>query len=31
MYPDLDRWQQVRREVDPGRTFSSDLARRLDL
>ena len=31
MYPDLDRWRAVRRQVDPGRTFTSDLARRLDL
>ena len=31
MYPELDRWRAVRREVDPGGTFSSDLARRLDL
>jgi len=31
MYPQLDRWLEVRRDVDPGRTFSSDLARRLDL
>ena len=31
MYPDLPRWQDVRRRVDPDRTFSSDLARRLDL
>ena len=31
MYPDLQRWQDVRRRVDPDRTFISDLARRLDL
>ena len=31
MYPELPRWQDVRRRVDPHRTFTSDLSRRLDL
>ena len=31
MYPELDRWQAVRRRVDPDCTFTSDLSRRLDL
>jgi decaprenylphospho-beta-D-ribofuranose 2-oxidase len=31
MYPQLERWLAVRRQVDPDRTFTSDLARRLDL
>ncbi len=31
MYPDLDRWREVRERLDPHRRFSSDLARRLDL
>jgi len=31
MYPELERWLAVRRQVDPDRTFTSDLARRLDL
>jgi len=30
-YPELDRWLEVRRRVDPDRTFTSDLSRRLDL
>lgn len=31
MYPDLDRWLAVRRQVDPQRLLLSDLSRRLDL
>lgn len=31
MYPDLDRWQEVRATLDPDRVLVSDLARRLDL
>jgi decaprenylphospho-beta-D-ribofuranose 2-oxidase len=31
MYPDIDRWRQVRRRVDPDGVFVSDLARRLAL
>ena len=31
MYPGLPRWQVVRETMDPGRVFSSDLARRLEL
>ena len=31
MYPELARWRAVRSRVDPDRTFSSDLSRRLDL
>ena len=31
MYPRLDAWRATRRRVDPDRTFTSDLARRLDL
>jgi decaprenylphospho-beta-D-ribofuranose 2-oxidase len=31
MYPDLDRFRAVRRSVDPGGVFVSDLARRLSL
>jgi len=31
MYPELDRWRQVRHRVDPHGVLSSDLARRLGL
>ncbi|MFH5823414.1 FAD-binding protein [Georgenia sp. AZ-5] len=31
MYPDVDRWRQVRRQVDPDGVFASDLSRRLGL
>jgi decaprenylphospho-beta-D-ribofuranose 2-oxidase len=31
MYPRLDEFRKVRREVDPNGVFRSDLARRLDL
>jgi decaprenylphospho-beta-D-ribofuranose 2-oxidase len=31
MYPELDRWRAVRREVDPKGVLQSDLARRLGL
>ena len=31
MYPDLARWREVKRRVDPGELFTSDLARRLGL
>jgi decaprenylphospho-beta-D-ribofuranose 2-oxidase len=31
MYPELDRFRQVRRRVDPDGVFTSDLARRLSL
>jgi decaprenylphospho-beta-D-ribofuranose 2-oxidase len=31
MYPELDRWREVRGRLDPGRVLVSDLARRLDL
>jgi len=31
MYPRLDEWRRVRREVDPGGVFASDLSRRLGL
>lgn len=31
MYPRLEEFRKVRRGVDPGRVFCSDLARRLDL
>lgn len=31
MYPELDRWREVRERLDPHRRFCSDLARRLDL
>lgn len=31
MYPRLDSWRATRRRIDPDRTFTSDLARRLDL
>ena len=31
MYPELPRWLDVRRRVDPDGAFRSDLARRLDL
>ncbi len=29
MYPQLDRWQEIRHELDPDRRLCSDLARRL--
>jgi len=31
MYPDLDRWREVRQRIDPHAVLRSDLARRLDL
>jgi len=31
MYPRLDEWRAVRDAADPGRSFQSDLGRRLDL
>lgn len=31
MYPGVERFRSVRRQVDPGRLFMSDMARRLDL
>lgn len=31
MYPELDQWKAVRRAIDPGRRFASDLSRRLGL
>jgi decaprenylphospho-beta-D-ribofuranose 2-oxidase len=31
MYPRLEEFQEVRRRIDPGGVFTSDLARRLDL
>ena len=31
MYPEIDRWREVRRRVDPKGVFTSDLARRLGL
>ena len=31
MYPDLERWREVKRRYDPERRFTSDLARRLGL
>ena len=31
MYPDLDRWREVRTRLDPRSVLVSDLARRLDL
>jgi decaprenylphospho-beta-D-ribofuranose 2-oxidase len=31
MYPDLDRWREIRGKLDPNGTLQSDLARRLDL
>jgi decaprenylphospho-beta-D-ribofuranose 2-oxidase len=31
MYPELDRWREVRERLDPQRRLSSDLARRLQL
>jgi len=31
MYPRLDQWREVRDRLDPNRTFTSDLARRLGL
>ena len=31
MYPDLDRWREVRRDADPDGVFTSDLSRRLGL
>ena len=31
MYPELDRWREIRERLDPQRRLSSDLARRLQL
>jgi decaprenylphospho-beta-D-ribofuranose 2-oxidase len=31
MYPELDRWREIRERLDPQRRFISDLARRLQL
>ena len=31
MYPRIDEWIAVRREVDPDAVFASDMARRLEL
>ncbi|MCL6558878.1 MAG: FAD-binding oxidoreductase [Firmicutes bacterium] len=31
MYPDADRWREIKASVDPQGVFSSDLARRLEL
>lgn len=31
MYPELDRWREIRERLDPKRRMSSDLARRLQL
>lgn len=31
MYPELDRWREIRERLDPGRRLNSDLARRLRL
>ena len=31
MYPDLAKWQELRRYIDPQGHFSSNLARRLSL
>lgn len=31
MYPDLDRWRELREELDPRHVFASDLSRRLQL
>jgi decaprenylphospho-beta-D-ribofuranose 2-oxidase len=31
MYPDLDRWRELREQLDPHHVFVSDLSRRLRL
>jgi decaprenylphospho-beta-D-ribofuranose 2-oxidase len=31
MYPELDRWREIRERLDPNHVMRSDLARRLDL
>ncbi len=31
MYPELDRWREIREQLDPHRRMTSDLARRLQL
>jgi decaprenylphospho-beta-D-ribofuranose 2-oxidase len=31
MYPELDRWREVRATLDPNEALRSDMARRLDL
>jgi hypothetical protein len=31
MYPQLDRWREVRSALDPRHTLRSDMDRRLDL